>query len=257
MGIALIIFMIITIVVICLYFSQYLNKTREGFMWNNYLTQQFLEIQHIQNPGIVFDPEQIQKQASQDELKYFIKHKKWPWSKDTKRLYVEALNQNPYVRTDPRDAINTVQSIYNENSILEILSWQAKEGKFLLEGVSVIDNTELLPNGWGDFAYNSGQMKRDNTVYKCAYDNNGNISMVKVKNMGVDGITGIEKTETIPISISDLEDTLPGFQFIDEPCNPCDALNNPPNYNCPFKIETSGMIGGKKTTAIWKYLWGI
>jgi hypothetical protein len=217
-------------------------KRREGFTWNNYLTQQFLEIQQIQNPGIVFDPEEIQKQASQEELKYFVKHKKWPWSKDTKYLYEEALNKNPYVRTSPKDAINTVQSIYNESAILEMLSWQAKEGKFLLDGVYV-KNNNAFPNGWGDFQYNSGQVK-NGTVYKCAYDASGNIGMVKITNNGT----------TTPISDSELETTIPGFHFINDECNPCEALNNPANYNCPFTIQTSGTRGG--TSAIWKYLWG-
>jgi hypothetical protein len=250
---------LIGIISLIIVLSSFFQKRREGFTWNNYLTQQFLEIQQTQNPGIVFDPEQIQKQESQDELKYFIKHKVWPWSKDTEKLYVEALNKNPYVRTDPINAIKTIRSIYNESSILEILSWQAKEGRFLLEGVSVIDNINLLPNGWGDFAYNSRQIKRENNgiVYKCAYDSNGIISMVKVKRLGVDGITGVEKKETTPIRDIDLEEALPGFQFINEPCNPCEALNNPPNYNCPFTLETSGTIGGKETSAIWKYLWGV
>jgi hypothetical protein len=161
------------------------------------------------------------------------------------------LNKNPYVRTSPEDAINTIQSIYNENAILEILSWQTKEGKFLLDGVVAIDNN-TLPNGWGDFQYNSGQMKQG-TVYKCAYDTSGNISMVKVKNLGFNGIT----KKTTPISNSDLENTIPGFHFINEhqTCNPCEALNNPPNYNCPFTIQTSATRGG--TSEIWKYLWGL
>lgn len=249
--------LVILVIVYFIYFF-YKNKNKEGFTWNNYLTQQFLEIQQIQNPGIVFDPEEIQKQASQEELKYFVKNKKWPWSTNTKNLYIQALNKNPYVRTSPEDAINTIQSIYNENAILEILSWQTKEGKFLLDGVVTIDNN-VLPNGWGDFQYNSGQMNRekDGTVYKCAHDASGNISMVKVKNLGFNGITGARETETTPISNSDLENTIPGFHFIneDQTCNPCEALNNPPNYNCPFTIQTSATRGG--TSAVWKYLWGL
>lgn len=249
---------LVILVIIYFTYSFYKNKQKDGFTWNNFLTQQFLEIQQIQNPGIVFDPEEIQKQASQEELKYFIKHKKWPWSANTKHLYVQALDKNPYVRTSPEDAINTMQSIYNESSVLEMLSWQTKEGKFLLDGVHVVDNT-AFPNGWGTFQYNSGQMRRekDGTVYKCAYDASGNIRMVKVKNLGFNGITGARETKITHISDSDLEATIPGFQFINEyqTCNPCEALNSPPNYNCPFTIQTSATRGG--TSAVWKYLWGL
>ena len=251
------IFIVFLIILVIIYFlfSRSTSTKKEGFTWNNNLTQQFLEIQQTQNPGIVFDPEEIQKQASEQELEYFVKNNKWPWSDDTTNLYVQALNNNPYVRTSPEDAVNTIQSIYNENAVLQMLSWQATEGKFLLDGVYLKDNN-AMPNGWGDFQYNSGQMSRG-TVYKCAYDANGNIGMVKVKNTGFNGITSARETETTSISDSDLETTIPGFQFINEgqTCNPCEALNNPPNYNCPFTIQTSGTSGG--TSAIWKYLWGL
>ena len=110
---------------------------KEGFTWNQESTNKFLEIQKLINPKIVFNASEIQQQATQQEVNYFNKHGQWPWSDDVKKLYKEALNKNPYVRTSPEDAINTIRTIYNEKAILQLLSWQAKEGQFLLNGVTV------------------------------------------------------------------------------------------------------------------------
>jgi hypothetical protein len=250
---------ILCITLIVIYRFANLSNKKEGFTWNNYLTEKFLKIQNLQNPDIIFDPEQIQKQVSKKELMYFIENKKCPWSKETEMLYINALNKNPYIRTEPLDAINTVRSIYNEKSILEMLSWQEKEGNFLLKGVSVFDDSgneyEDLPSGWGDYAYNSNQIKKKNKVFKCGYDKNGEISMVKVKYMGNNGITGAHTSETTPINYNDLERNIPGFKFINSPCNPCEALNDPPNYNCPFTLNLTGTVGG--ISPVWKYLWGL
>ena len=241
-------------------------QVREGFSWNTHLTQQFLEIQNTQNPGIVFDPEEIQQQATEKELRYFVKNKKWPWSEKTKQLYTNALNRNPFVRTNPQSAILTVQSIYNEKAILQLLSWQATEGQFLLHGVTVKEKKrkheyDLFPNGWGDFAYNSRQIHRSDEapLYKCAYDKHGNLSIAKFR---YDFLRGIRLKVPKAIPNSQLESTIPGFQFLrrNSPCNPCDAIKEIPNYTCPFTIQTKETIAEHKsstsTSAIWKYLWG-
>ena len=45
------------------------------------------------------------------------------------------------------------------------------------------------------------------------------------------------------------------FQFIKQPCNPCEILQEDvPNYNCPFTINTGN---GNKVSPIWAYLWGM
>ena len=275
---------LITFMVLLLFQTIFSKIQKEGFTWDQHLTQQFLDLQSSINPSIVFDPEEIRRQASEKELEYFIKHKKWPWSKNTENLYIEALNRNPYIRTFPDDAISVVRSIYNERAILEILSWQTKEGNFLIKGVHVRSNKEdnnnvkrrvignnnnddddnnitttgLLPNGWGEFAYNSGQLKRigkHDPLFKCAYDKDGNISMSKIYYKGENKITGIRKKIFVPIANEDIESAIPGFEFLQQTCNPCEALNKEPNYNCPFTINTAGTVGG--ISGVWKYLWGI
>lgn len=243
------------------------NKTREGFTWNEASTDKFLEIQNLINPEIVFNTPEIKKQATQEEVDYFNKHKKWPWREEVKELYKEALGKNPYIRTDLEDAVDTVSSIYNESAILQMLSWQAKEGQFLLNGVSV--NTgeknpyEDLPSGWGDYAYKSGQITKKNDVIKCGYkknnednknnSNNNKITLQRIKHMGNEGILNSSVQKIDPVDYHDLEKLIPGFSFLKEPCDPCEALNNPPNYKCQYSLNIKDTEKG--ISPVWKYLW--
>jgi len=38
------------------------------------------------------------------------------------------------------------------------------------------------------------------------------------------------------------------------PCNPCLALNNPPDYSCAFSLNTGN---GNEVSDIWQNLWNI
>jgi hypothetical protein len=238
---------------------------KEGFTWNQGSTNKFLEIQKLINPQIVFNAPEIQKQATQEEVDYFNEHGKWPWTDKVKNLYTESLDNNPYVRTSPEDAINTISTIYNEKAILQMLSWQTKEGQFLLNGVSINSSKknpyEDLPNGWGDYAYNSKQISKNNNVIKCGYkngdksgDNSGNeLSLQEIEYKGNDGIVYNHVKKINPVDYNNLEKLIPGFSFLKGPCNPCEALQNPPNYNCPFELNIRGTKKG--VSPIWNYLW--
>jgi hypothetical protein len=241
------------------------TKQKEGFTWNQQSTDKFLEIQKLINPQIVFNTPEIQQQATQEEVNYFNQHGRWPWSEQVKNLYKEALNKNPYIRTSHEDAINTISTIYNEQAILQMLSWQAKEGQFLLNGVSI--NTgksnpyEDLPSGWGDYAFNSKQISKNNNIIKCGYNKNndtsgnkpGELSLQEIEHRGNDGILYNHVKKITPVDYNNLEKLIPGFSFLKGPCNPCEALNNPPNYNCPFELNIRGEKNG--ISPIWKYLW--
>ena len=231
---------------------------KEGFTWKKGLINKFLEIQNTQNPDIVFDTQQIQKQASEEELQYFIKNKRWPWSKNTENLYTYYLNKNPYIRTDPSDAINTLRTIYNEQAILQIMSAQEKEGQFLLNGVTNSNSNiadEELPDGSGTYPYSTKQITKKTPLYKCGYAKTGEPVIFETQYKKDNGITGAHVTTHTPLDYNKLEAIIPGFKFINKPCNPCQALNDPPDYNCPFSIDISNKIGG--ISPIWKYLWGL
>jgi hypothetical protein len=244
-----------------------MNQYSEGLTTSSFdknSVNSFLQIQKTINPHVIFDINAIQKQATQEELNYFNEHGYWPWSKETQELYVEGLYNNPYVRTDPENALQTIRTIYNQSAILQLLSYQAKEGQFLLNGVSVHNNEpnkfQDLPNGWGDYAFNSGQISKNNNIIKCGYNKNNNkldkssdISLQEIQYMGNSGILYNHVKKITPVDYNNLESIIPGFSFLKEPCNPCQALENPPNYNCPFQLDSKGSKKG--ISPIWKYLW--
>lgn len=100
------------------------SHLKEGFTWSEESAQEFIKLQNSINPNTVFDTKEIQKQASQEEVDYFLKNSKWPWSKGVEDLYTELLNKNTYVRLNPEDAINDVKTRYNQSIITQILSEQ-------------------------------------------------------------------------------------------------------------------------------------
>ena len=267
-GIILLLFFIIVYRFLSLSIKNYKNSNeKEGFTWEQKTKNNFLDIQKLINPNIVFDADAIQEQASQKEVEYFNQHGYWPWSSEVKQLYKESLNKNPYVRTSPKDAVDTMQTIYNQKAILEMLSWQTKEGQFLLSGVSIQGGKKNplqdLPNGWGDYAFNSGQISKNNNIVKCGYNKDGsdgivnsnNLSMQEIQYNGNDGIVYNHVKKVTPLDYKNLESIIPGFSFLNGPCNPCDALKNPPNYDCPFNLELRGSKKG--VSPVWKYLWNL
>jgi len=236
------------------------NKGKEGFQWTNDSRDNFLLVQHTINPNIIFDTKVIEEQASQEELDYFLKNGFWPWSKEVESLYEKSLSKNPYIRTYAKNEIDRVKTIYNQNAILNVIASQAKEGQFLLNGVSIKSNSinplEDLPSGWGTFGYTSGLITPMNDVVKCHIEDDNNVSLQKITYTGKGGIFGQQTKKITPVDYNDLEKLVPGFSFIGEKCNPCKALNFPADYSCLFNLD----ISGNKTNSIspiWKYLWGL
>lgn len=235
-------------------------KAKEGFEWSKKSTIDFLLTQNTINPDVVFDVNLIQKnQASQQELNYFNKNGKWPWSQEVKKLYKQAVNQNPYVRTLSGDALNHAQRIYNQAAILRILSYQTKEGQFLLNGVLVKDpkgnSNEDLPSGFGDFGYKSGLIgKLNDDIIKCTSSSTDS-KLEKITYTGKGGIFGQQTKEISDVDYNNLENLIPGFSFVNGPCNPCGAINETPDYSCPFKL----MVKNKPPfiSSVWQYLWDV
>jgi len=221
---------------------------REGFTQNS--VNDYLEYQNLEQPHIVFDINQLKKQASQEELNYFLENGMWPWDKEVEELYKEQVNKNSYVRSDPDAAVIHARKIYNQNAILQIISLQTKEGEFLTQGLQV-RNTNEYKDGGGDYKYNSQLEKPSMNPYvkeiKC--DLNGNIQETQFGQ------------EPKILNSDELEASVPGFKFIRNKCNPCVALKDPPDYSCPFSIETSGTNNNENQenniSQIWKYLWKI
>jgi hypothetical protein len=205
----------------------------------------FANFQNTHNPNFQFDMNIIQKQASPEEVEYLIKNNKWPWSDSVKAMYKDAIMRNSVISMDPGVAMDVAQTIYNETAVKEMLSWNTKEGAFLLTGVTV-GHTKGLPDNI-------------NNIVRCGTSDgnsngNGGAVMEKITNVGYDGINGSMIKNYAPVPDAEIHKLVPGFKFLKGECNPCVALNDPANYSCPFSLNVGD--GGEVST-IWKDLWGL
>jgi len=222
--------------------------------------QDFLAIQNTINKNKIFDMEIINSQTSKEEFDYFNKNGIWPWSKKVIKLYQDAIKRNPYIRNVPEQATNYARTIYNETAILRILSYQTKEGDFLLNGILITDPSgnkyEELPSGFGNFPYKSGLLNnRVDDIIKCNMDDENNPTLERISYTGKGIIYGEQTEKITPVDYNNLENIIPGFSFINKPCNPCLAIASNPDYSCPFELkvkEKPNMI-----SSVWKYLWNI
>jgi len=248
------------VVLIVLYRMFKLSNIKEGFQWDPSSTKDFLLIQGTINRNTIFDVNLIQEnQASQEELDYFLKNGEWPWSQKVKDLYIEATYKNPYIRTFPADALHHAMTIYNQAAILKVLSYQTKEGQFLINGVLVKNPSgnkmEDLPSGYGNFGYNSGQIEnKSDDVIKCNMSKDNGATLERIKYTGKGGIFNQQTKTVTPVDYNDLESIIPGFTFINGPCNPCDNININSNYSCKFKLSTEKEPSF--ISSVWQYLWG-
>jgi hypothetical protein len=249
---------IVGIVFLILYRFHSLSK--EGFTWSPQSTQDFLLIQNTINPKVIFDVNMIQKnQASQEEVDYFNQNGMWPWSQEVQKLYKESVMTNPYIRTSPKDAVNYARRRYNQAAILRLLSYQTKEGQFLLNGVLVRDPSgnkmEDLPSGFGDFGYKSGLIGHLNDdVIKCT-SSDSDSKPEKITYTGKGGIFGQQTKEINDVDYNELEKEIPGFTFVNGACNPCGALNETPDYSCSFKLNVKNKP--PFISSVWQYLWKV
>jgi hypothetical protein len=214
---------------------------KEAFELSQQSINDFLLIQHTINPKIVFDIEEIKKQANQEEMDYFLKNGIWPWSEEVIQLYREAVERNQLIRTYSGDSVNYARKIYNQAAILQILFLETKEGKFLISGVQInggaANELEDLPSGFGDFGYKSGLTEHMNPVIKCKIDDNGNGSLEKTVYTGKDGIYGAQTSVKSEVDYNNLESEIPGFKFLSGPCDPCKSINFSSEYSCPFSLN--------------------
>ena len=211
-------------------------------LWSSKLKTDFANFENTHNPNFQFDMNIIQKQASPEEVEYLIKNNKWPWSDSVKAMYKDAIMRNSVISMDPGVAMDVAQTIYNETAVKEMLSWNSKEGAFLLTGVT-IGHTKGLPDNV-------------NNILRCGLPDGvtGNAVMEKIVNVGYDGINGSMIQNISRVSNADIPGLVPGFKFLKSECNPCLALDDPANYSCPFSLNVGD--GGEVST-IWKNLWGL
>ena len=217
-----------------LYIIPYHN--REGFTknkWSDKTLQDFIKFENTYNPSFIYDTDVIQEQATEEDVKYLIENNSWKWNKETDELYKEAILTSSSISIDPEIALTEAKKIYSENAIKLILAYNSKEGNFLLSGIN-IGNTKGLP-------------KNINNIIKCSANGSG---LEKIINLSYGG----NSQNITPIKNEDVEETVPGFKFINgSQCNPCLGLNG--DYTCPFSLNIGD--GENNISPIWKSLWNI
>ena len=145
----------LAIILVVLYRFSHL---KEGFTWSEESGRKFIELQNSINPRIVFDTKEIQNQASQEEVDYFLQNSMWPWSKDVEDLYKELLEKNTYVRLNSEDAINDAKTRYNQSIITQILSEQLDTLKSNENEHINLDDRD----GLGSYPFSSGLESNNN-----------------------------------------------------------------------------------------------
>lgn len=262
----------ILLLIICVYIfypiiDKYLNSLlgiKEGFVWSRDTITKFNVYQDTVNLNAnQFNMSVLQEQASEEEAKELFKTGYWPWSEDTKKQYIEGVWQNTMLKFDPDAALDYAMKLYNETAAKRLLSWNTKEGEFLLYGStsdngSASDNDKIigiatngLANGEGQGITSDGQISKK-YIFKCSDDSNPVLQKTTMN--GYNLSNGFKNTTTVNVSLNDIPNEVAGFSFVGSPCNPCAPLNDTPDYSCPFKLNVKG---NNEVSDVWKELWSM
>jgi hypothetical protein len=223
-------------ILIIISISIYLSDTKEGFdnSWSHELIKEFLNYQDLHNPNYIYDVNIIQQQVTPQEVKQYFKNGSWSWAPQIEEIYLNMIKRNNGISFNPPSAIERAKRIYNEKAITELLAWNTKEGQFIING-AIIGHNDNLP-------------ENINNLLQCNKDGN----MVKVMKEPTPMQPQYMIENKTNVNPEDIPSLLPGFKFLEEPCNPC--FKDVPNYNCKFSLD----IGDQGTISpIWAYLWNI
>jgi len=230
------------------------SSKKEGFLsmsWSPETIRNFLNFQQTRNPNLIFDVDLIQQQATENEVKQLLSTGRWPWSDKTKQLYMNVVKNSTLLKTSPEASMDQAQIIYNQNIILKMISWNAPEGQFLLQGAYIVVPDKNQNNGSGTYGVNSGLVSQKSTLIRCGLDKNNKVVLQQTEDMGNDGITGAHNKVVTSLDYNKLPSLIKGFRFIKSPCDPCVALNSPSQYTCPFSLTSNN------PSPIWESLWGL
>jgi hypothetical protein len=242
----LIIFGILIFIIIFLFIYQ-TNMLVEGFQtnkWSDELTNRFLEFQNTINENDhQYNLKVLQQQATSEEAEYLLKNGYWPWSDEIKYLYMDAVSRNKIIKVQPKVALDYAMKVYNENAVKKLLSWNTKEGQFLLYGALLGNKSNHWEEPYNDASY---------SLIKCDITNKP--VMKKLTYYASNGY--LLPKENI-IENKDIPKELPGFNFFKNVCNPCNVFKGDGVYDCPFLIQTSSKPEWNNITSIWRKLWNI
>ena len=187
MNVLIILLLLFVFIVLYQYQNQNQNQRECFSQWSDKTINDFLLFQKSINPGIVFDTSLIQEQASEKDALHLLRTGRWRWSPEVEELYMDAVSQNPYIRTSLQDSANNAKTIYNENAILQIIKMQSPQGQFLLYGQKMQGDPSLIQDN--TFGINSGLISKTDTVISCAVNPKTNTrQLLKTKYIGNDGL---------------------------------------------------------------------
>lgn len=253
-----------TFIIICIYIfypivDKYLNwllgikeHVVEGFVWSKDTVNKFNKYQETVNlNNSQFNMRVLQEQASEDEAKELLRTGYWPWSESTKKQYMEYISQNTMLKIEPEEALDYAMRLYNEIAAKKLVSWNTKEGLFLLYGLNLDNDSGNIigidSDGNGITA--AGKIAKKGVI-KCSDDPKSVLQKTTIN--GYNLFNGYKNTTTENINIKDIPNKVPGFSFVKGECNPCSPFYL--NYNCPFKLNVEG---NNKISDVWKELWNV
>jgi hypothetical protein len=232
----------------------------ESFVWSRNTINKFNVYQNTVNlNNNQFNMSVLQDQASEEEAKELLRTGYWPWSEDTKKQYMEGVWQNTMIKYDPELALDYAMKLYNENAAKRLMSWNTKEGQFLLYGANANGNGNIigiatgddgLANGIGQGITVDGEISKKNII-KCSNDIKNPVLQKTTVN-GYNLSNGFKNTTTVDIASEDIPNEVAGFSFVNGPCNPCSVFNENPDYTCPFQLNVKG---NDEISNVWKELW--
>ena len=238
--------LLMLLVVSIIIFNSY-SKKIDGFQnsnikWSPDLIQRFIKYQQTVNENNTqFDLDILQKQATPEEAEEMLRTGYWPWPDDLKKQYIDNVWASPIIKIEPQYALDYAMKIYNEDTVREMLAWNTKEGHFLLYG--------------GDLGVTDGLPKNVRNTIKCSTDMNDNSVMQKKVYTNMNDWNGYTGETVTTVEPANIPKEMPGFNFVNGPCNPCVALNSPGDFSCPFKINVKDK--GNDISDVWKTLWDV
>jgi hypothetical protein len=251
-----IVIFIISIFIFYPIIDKYLNKILgikegliEAFVWSTDTVTKFNKYQDTVNlNNNQFNMRVLQEQATEDEAKELLQTGYWPWSEDTKKQYMEGVWQNTMLKFDPDAALDYAMKLYNETAVKKLLSWNTKEGEFLLYGTKLDNSGNIIGiDSDGNGISDAGKIAKKGLI-KCSDDEHSVLQKTTIN--GYNLFNGYKNTTTVNIDSKDIPNEVPGFTFVKGECNPCSPFYS--DYSCPFKLNVEG---NNEISDVWKELW--
>ena len=213
---------------------------REGFVWSKKQVSDFLKYENTVYPNTQFNLNVLQEQASPEEVDALLKTGNWPWDETTKYMYMDSVARNTILQIDPGESLYDAMKLYNNNAMKRKLAYNAKEGQFLLSGGSLEPSASMPKNVPNTLKCENGKMEK--TVFQ-----------------GYNPLNSFKISTTTFVEDADIPKNMPGFAFLDGPCNPCSNLDflagSANGEACKFSLNVKG--GDDKPSPIWKLLWDL